>query len=243
MSQKFITTGNKIELSLTKHGKVSVRETQPAYLSRFVQWTEPYMAQIALPVCNGQYVEMGSGDEYQLTFYTLKGLYRCEAVVIGQQGIQQTVIMKLVSEVEKYERRKFYRMDCILPMTYAVLTREQIKRCKELAGNDVKEQKRFLREQLASEAEFSYATILDISGGGMRFNSKAHQQAEAVLLLCPDFPEDIKRKLPLLPARVISSSPIKNREDVYENRVEYIDISADERKILICYIFQKEREK
>lgn len=242
MSQKFITAGTKVELSLTKHGRVSVKEAQPVYMSQFVQWTEPYVAQIMPPTDQGRHMEMGSGDEYQLTFYTWKGLYRCRAVVL-EQGMQQVVAVRLVSEVEKYERRRFYRMECILPMTYAVLTEEQKKQCMEFTDFETEGQKQALQEQLENETEFFHATVLDISGGGMRFNSKVRQQAEKILLLRPDVPEGIKQKLPLLLARVISSMPLKNRQEVYENRVEYVGISASERKALICYIFQEERKK
>lgn len=243
MSQKFITTGNKIELSLTKHGKISVKEEQPTYMSQFVQWAEEYVAQIAVPIYKGQHIGMSSGDEYLLTFYTPKGLYRCRAVVLEQNMQQPTAAVKLASEVEKYERRRFYRMGCIIPMTYAVLAGEQKERYAELMECGTEEERQIFREQFEKDAEFFDGTVLDISGGGMRFNSVLPQQAGVFLLLRPDLPDGVKNELPLLLARLISSLPTKNRQEVYENRVEYVDISAIQRKVLICYIFQEERKK
>ncbi len=243
MSQKFITTGNKIELCLTKHGKVSVKEEQPTYTSQFMQWTEEYVAQIAVPIYKGQHIGMSSGDEYLLTFYTTKGLYRCRAVVLEQSMQQPTTAVKLASEMEKYERRRFYRMGCIIPLTYAVLTAEQKEQYASLMECGTEEERLLLWEQFEENAEFFDGTVLDISGGGMRFNSVLPWQTGEFLLLRPDLPAQIRSELPLLLARLISSQPTKSRQEVYENRVEYIDISAVRRKVLICYIFQEERKK
>lgn len=242
MSQRLIATGNKIELSLIKRGRVSVKEKQPTYTSQFMQWAKEYVAQIAVPVCEGQRVRMDDGDEYLFIFYTSEGLYRCRAVVL-EQNTQQAVFVKLTSEMEKYERRRFYRMDCIIPMLYAVLTEEQKEQYMELLGCGTKEQRQSLWERITEDAEFFNGTVLDISGGGMRFNSGQPQQAEAFLLLRMELPEEAKNGLPLLLARLISSQPAKNRQDVYENRAEYFDISPIQRKALIYYIFQEERKK
>ena len=81
-----------------------------------------------------------------------------------------------------------------------------------------------LWEQFEENAEFFDGTVLDISGGGMRFNSVLPRQTGEFLLLRPDLPAQIRSELPLLLARLISSQPTKSRQEVYENRVEYIHL-------------------
>ncbi|MGN0506763.1 MAG: flagellar brake protein [Lachnospiraceae bacterium] len=246
MAQELIFIGNKIELSLLKHGGIFVKEERPKYSSQFLQWLERSVAQIAVPMYRGQRIPMRVGDEYLLTFYTPKGLYRCTGIILEQstKGQLPVASVRMSSELEKYQRRQFYRMECILPMNYAVLTKDQKKLYTELENCTTEERKALLKEQIANEKiEFFEGTVLDISGGGMRFNSGMQHQENDTLLLEPELPEQTRKKIPLLFARVISSSPVPYRNSVYDNRIEYVDISSQERETMICYIFQTEREK
>lgn len=246
MAQEFIIIGNKIEMKLVKQGSISVKDDKPVYISQFVQWTKERVAQIAVPMYKGQRIPVRVGDEYQLTFYTPKGLYRCLAVILEQSvhGQLPTSSVRLASDMEKYQRRQFYRMECILPLTYAVLTEEQKKLYTDFRECTEPEQKEALRLKIQMEPiEFFEGTALDISGGGMRFNSAIQQSENDTLLLMPELPQATRQKVPFLFARLISSSPLQKKEAVFDNRVEYIDISVKERELLICYIFKEERER
>lgn len=245
MEQKRIFVGNKIEMRLIRSGRSLINEEQ-AYSSQFVQWKNQFVAQIAVPMHQGKRIRIRVGDEYLLTFYTPKGLYRCNGIVLEQSVMGQlpTASLKLSSELEKYQRRQFYRMECIIPMQYAVITVEQKKMFHELTESILPERKALIQEQIGHENITYYdGTILDISGGGMRFNSEVRHNEQDILLLHPQLPKDVLKKIPILLGRVISSSPVLYRTNVFDNRIEYIEVTPKERELLICYIFKAEREK
>lgn len=246
VSKDLIGIGNKIMLRLVKHGGVTCQEEQPAYVSQFLQWSEDHQAQIAMPIHQGHLVPMELRDEYLLNFYTSKGLYQCRAVVLERKrlGNIAAVEMKLISDLEKFQRRQYYRMECVLPLQFAALTEEQGDWYRELKNCMSAERKAQLKNQLdAQKILYQNATILDISGGGMRFNAKERQVPGTLLSLRLSFDEELKEKIPILLAKVLLSEPLQNREEVYDNRIEFLYLSNAERERIICYIFKEERSK
>lgn len=246
VSKDLIGIGNKIMLRLVKHGGVTCQEEQTTYVSQFLQWSEDHQAQIAMPIHQGQFVLMNLRDEYLLNFYTSKGLYQCRAVVMERKRLGNIAVveMKLISDLEKFQRRQYYRMECVLPMQFAALTEEQSDWYLELKNCMSAERKEQLRNQLdAQKIQYQEATILDISGGGMRFNSSQRQTPGTMLSLRLSFDEELKEKIPVLLAKVLLSEPLQNREEVYDNRIEFLHLSNAERERIICYIFKEERSK
>ena len=107
------------------------------------------------------------------------------------------------------------------------------------------EQKQAVEKKLENQGiSFQNATVLDISGGGMRFNTFLQQEPGDIMLLRPAFPELVRKRIPVLLGRVISSRKIPNKEpETFDNRVEYIEISPAEQEQIITYIFKEERDK
>jgi len=62
--------------------------------------------------------------------------------------------------------------------------------------------------------------------------------------LQPALPETVRKKLPFLFGRIISSQRIPNKEPVsFDNRVEFVEITSVEQEQIITYIFKEERDK
>ena len=43
--------------------------------------------------------------------------------------------------------------------------------------------------------------------------------------------------------KVLKSSPIENREDQFENRIQFVNMVNDDREAIIKYIFEEERKQ
>lgn len=246
MAKDVISVGNKISIKLIKSGSIVTRSEQEAYISQFLQWIDSNTVQIAIPISKGHLIALEVSNEYLLSFYTSKGLFQCRAIVLERSKQSNVAVanMKLVSDLEKYQRRQYYRMECIIPLTYAVITESQKKLYLDLKNCINEERRKLVEEQIQmEEIKFFNGTILDISGGGMRFNSEAQHSNNEFLILKPKLNEEITKRIPYFFARVISSSPIRNREKVFDNRIEFIEIKNSEREQIICYIFKEEREK
>ena len=130
-------------------------------------------------------------------------------------------------------------------MSYAVLTDVQKNLYRERKRSLSLEQKLDIEKKLENQAMvFQKGTVLDISGGGMRFNTGVQQKRGDILLLQPALPEALRKKIPFLFGCIISSRRIPNKEPVtFDNRIEFVEISSSEQEQIITYIFKEERDK
>lgn len=249
MANEVIQIGNKIEMrAISKRTMAEATPDAIVYVSQFLQWADINVATIAIPTYKGLLVPLRVDDVYELQFITRNGLYRCRGKIIKRSKLSgniATAEVKFISAMEKFQRRQFYRMNCIIPMNYSVLTEGQRELYKEKKRCLTLEQKLAIEKKLENqEMVFQKATVLDISGGGMRFNSSAQQNPEDICLLQPALPEIVRKKIPFLFGRIISSRRIPNKEPItYDNRVEFVEITPAEQEQIITYIFKEERDK
>ena len=249
MANDIIQIGCKIEMRAADKRSLSVTESEPdLYISQILQWSDMNVASIAVPSFKGHLVPLRVDGIYELQFVTRGGLYRCRGQILKRNktaGNIATAEIKIISALEKYQRRQFYRMNCIMSMNYSVLTEVQRELYKEKKKCLSLEQKLLIEKKLENqEMEFQKAIVLDISGGGMRFNSAVQQETGDVCLLQPALPEVVRKRIPFLFGRIISSRRIPNREPItFDNRVEFVEISPSEQEQIITYIFKEERDK
>lgn len=248
MANEIIQVGNKIEMRPVQKWNSEDNGLIQPYISQFIEWTDYNAALIAIPWYQGQLVPLHPDDEYSLCFYAKGGLYQCKAVVLRRTKKESNIAMaevKFTSDLEKIQRRQFYRMDCMAPLKYAALTMPQLDMYVELKYCMYQDRKQELEKLLAQEnLEFKMGTVLDISGGGMRFNSPEQNVVNSVLVLMPQMPYDDQQRLSLLFGRVIASNRLTKKEQVvFDNRIEFVRIRPAEQERIITYIFKEEREK
>ncbi|MBQ8632868.1 MAG: flagellar brake protein [Lachnospiraceae bacterium] len=249
MANDVIQIGCKIEMRIVDRRSIQTVFSEPdVYVSQFLQWSDNNVASIAIPTFKGHLVPLRVDDVYDLQFVTRGGLYRCRGQIIKRSkngGNIATADVKFISALEKFQRRQFYRMNCIISMNYSVLNDVQKELYKEKKRCLSLEQKLQIEKKLENqEMEFQKAIVLDISGGGMRFNSPVQQEAGDVCLLQPALPEAVRKRIPFLFGRIISSRRIPNRDPItFDNRVEFVEISSSEQEQIITYIFKEERDK
>ncbi len=207
-----ISLGDKVELltELDSEGE------QEHYFSS-IQEIEDNKLIIAAPIVKGKIEPLEVDTDYGICIYTKKGLYRCEVQLVSREKKGNLFLLNFitVTEIVKYQRRQYYRMDCIIKFTFK--------------GVDKK---------------WYDAVILDISGGGIRFstNSKVEQGDYILNNIKFDLKGNVIDML--VYGNVIninhnaSSSALK-----YEVRVAFEDISKVDRENIIKYIFDEERRR
>jgi len=249
MANEIIQIGNKIEMrEVVRLIQSEENADQHVYVSQFLHWEDKNLAAIAVPSYKGRLVQLRVDDVFELRFFTKGGLYRCRGKIVKRDRSTENIAIayiRFVSALEKYQRRQFYRMDCITPMIFAKLTKEQKELYKEKKRSFSQEHKQSIDKKLESqEIIFQRGVMLDISGGGMRFNSSTQQEEESILFLQPAFPEYMRKRVPYLFGRVISSRKIQHKEPVaFDNRIEFTEITSMEQEQIITYIFKEERDK
>ncbi len=237
-----IETGTKLELKKIRH--VDSAE-EISYISRFLYQKSADEAVIEMPTKGGVLVPLTPEELFQVCFYTNKGLYQCQSQVVSRyyEDKLPVAVIRLRSEFEKLQRRQYYRMESLLHMEFRTVSKQELERLlvqKNAVGNGPA---RKSEEAAEAVSRFYTGVTLDISGGGVRFNSEYAAQDGDVIALRIAFLSEDAQKLQLLFAKVLTVSPVQNRSGWYEHRVEFVCISNAERESIIRYIFLEERKR
>lgn len=237
-----IETGTKLDLKKIRHVDFS---EDISYVSRFLYQKSADEAVIEMPVKGGSLVALEPGDLFQVCFYTNKGLYQCQCQVVSRhyEDSLPVAVIKFRSEFEKLQRRQYYRMECLLQMEFKTLTEEEY--------DDLLFLKSVPKNQLAEETgkestgpeRFYSGVSLDISGGGLRFNSGHPAESGDIIAIRIAFLSEETKSLQMLFAKVLTVTPVQNRSGMFEHRVEFVSISNTERECIIRYIFLEERKR
>lgn len=222
MEQNLVLAGKKIELAEIPRTFEIPAEPQ-VYHGQFLEWCRKDELKITMSPEKewGNLIE--PGKLYLICLYTVKGLFQCKAAIrdCETQGEQFVVQLQIQSGLEKYQRRHFYRMVCALNCTYQI----------------IKEEAEQTKEELFS------GVILDLSGGGFRFNTDRTMEPGTQILLQMHTNLPKLTEQPWLKARILSAVPLAHKKGLIEHRAEFVGIHTEEREAVIQYIFLKERKR
>lgn len=233
MIEKIISPGDKLEMKST----VSVvlpdgTEGIKTYKSSVFDVLDDGQIEIVMPTEQTKLVLLPVDGEYDVCFFSHGGMYRADVRIVDRQKVNGTyiIVTELISNLHKYQRREYYRFNCIVEMT-----------AREMSHQETEAFSKGLT-YLVSEKNMDRGVIVDISGGGTRFVSK-QQFVEGHIILMKFTLSIMDKERPfLLAAKVIYSGEIENRKDEYENRVKFEFIDNTTREEIIKYIFDEERK-
>jgi c-di-GMP-binding flagellar brake protein YcgR len=237
MHNEIISIGDKIDIKpLDNEGKpVHGART---FASQLVNIESSDTIHITAPIVHNKIMVLNVGRYFNLCFYTAKGLYQCNCVVLSNYKDNKTVVseVRLTSKLEKFQRRQYYRLECIHDIEYRMISIDEENQLKEHDSNDH-------NKENANKYTWIKGAVIDISGGGARMSSAVEQKKG----------DQIKIKLELvignnlrcmeLDAVVVASAKVMNRRDVFEHRVQFNNISHKDRDDLIKYIFEQDRRR
>ena len=233
MISKYIHVGDKLELtsvrkSVNEYGEV-VRKT---YKSELYEIESEDTIRIAMPMEQTKLVLLPVDGEYSLCFYTPNGLYQCLARVAERYKSNKLYVleMELETDLQRYQRREYYRLNTILDMKCKVLTEGEV--------NNLTEQV----EIFDTDLTFDNGIMVDISGGGARFiSSVQYQEHSLIRFVFSLFVNGCMTEYRLI-GRILKSQPIVNKENKFENRIKFENMVTEERESIIKYIFEEERK-
>ena len=233
MIEKFISAGDKVEMKSTvdvvlPDGTKGIR----LYKTSVYDVLDDGRLEIVMPMEQSRLVLLPVGGEYDVCFFSHGSMYKADVRIVDRQKINGTYIIlaEMLTNLHKYQRREYYRFNCIIEMEARELSKEEIEAFKEADG------------AVIEEREMNRGVIVDISGGGLRFVSRRLYECGSIILLSFKLPIADCEKSFTLAAQVILSKEIENRRDEYENRVKFVYINNQTREEIIKYIFDEERK-
>lgn len=239
-----IQVGDKLEL--VQAGLEEDKKKQ--YVSQVLDFIGTDKAKIAMPMENLKIIPLSIGDKYELSFHTTAGLFQCNCDVVDRykEGNIYILVVQFTSALERCQRRQFYRLENIIDIRYRIFSEEEESLLNRLKNDEfVSEVARNACEKALEKVKGSWhdATITNISGGGVRFNSKEELPKEGKMYINIPIEINSQELLMELKARIVTTNSIFNRSGLYETRVEFVEIPLDDREYIVKYIFEQERRK
>ena len=239
MVTDLLQTGNKIDIcSLDKSELRRAENGKVPILTSYLETVEENGdLVIQMPVYKGKIVLLSLGARYEMMFYTRRGLYRGVCQVIDRYKEDNTFMVKVVlkSGLNKFQRREYFRLECILGMQAYELEREEaLKLDGPQLEAHVREPEIFMTEEKA--------VIVDISGGGIRFiTDKKHEEGDCLAVRTWLKNENIDQPM-LVVVSIVSCRQATPNMERYETRAEYLHLNEKLRETIIKYIFDEDRK-
>ncbi|OLN33486.1 flagellar brake protein [Desulfosporosinus metallidurans] len=161
----------------------------------------------------GEVVPLREGTKVKLTFWDEVAAYSFEAKIMQRIAVPVSLfVLELPDSISKVQRRNFVRVPAFYPITFRTVTREGL-------------------------SDLYKGTMLDLSGGGMRFSTKERVENKSLLY--------VQLTLPIgeiqSPVRVCRAEQIED-SNRYSVSVQFHEISERERDRIIRCVFDIQRE-
>ena len=227
--------GAKVDIrylqSVANHGR---SDDDDHYVSGIHDIEEDGTLELEMPMRGGKVVLVPMGIRYEFVFTMDKKLYKADADIVGRfrKGGFSLVRAKLVSPVEKFQRREYYRLDLMLPLDFISLD--------DRAGELTKMAD--IRQLIEGRSDLvvGSGTILNISGGGLRFMTDS--DLDEIPYLFMRFAIEIgdqKRIIALIGQILAKDDNEDQKHRSYRVRILYKDTRCQD--LIIRFIFEQER--
>lgn len=192
--------------------------------------------ELNMPTDEGKMVMFNVGFECQFYFYTSKGLYTCEAVIIDRYKKDNFYLLaaRIKTALKKFQRREFFRLECLIDFMYYKITKEvaELETTEELfeeiANPDYIEQKCLARTK-------------DISGGGVRFIAMEQLEVGTKILTVIRLANSKVDHMFYLVTEIIASDPVENVQGLWRTRAKFEFKNIKDRDLIIRYVFEEDR--
>ena len=225
--------GDRIELMHIKSA-IGRKVSDKKYGSQLLDFDGDRTAKIAMPISEGKVIPLEIDDDYNLCFFTNSGLYQCTAQIKKRYTENRMYVMDVIflTPLKKFQRRKFYRLDCLFPIRYRIVPKEQFEKKNEAEQDNEKD-----------EILWEEGTISDLSGGGIRFHGNVEcKKGDFVEIVLP-----LSLQSGIIPLslymKVVSCVHFEGSRVAYETRGEFLNINEKERETVINYVFEEQRRR
>lgn len=242
MVRDVVAIGDKVELKLMDKNEDAVKKI---YKSKVLDFKDYASVIIAMPIIKGRVIPLSVGDKYSLRFFTQTGLYECKGLITDRANDDKVYILtvELTSALEKYQRRQFFRLSCVLDTDYYIATEAELTLRYKLKQNIFKspEDKQACIDALEQcKKEWQQGIVVDLSGGGARLMSENIHDVGSTMQMQIHFNSKVSMKSDCLMGVIISKEKMTNRVGFYEYRVQFLELHKEDRESIIKYIFEEE---
>lgn len=201
----------KLVLGLAVEIVVSEGEYEGIYRTRIEEVGERILA-VGAPFDHGEVVPLREGTKIKLTFWDEAAAYSFEGTIMQRIAVPIPMfVLELPDSVAKVQRRNFVRVPAFYPVSFRSVTREGL-------------------------SDNQKGTMIDLSGGGLRFLTKQPVENKALLYVLITLPRGEMKT----PVRVCRAEKMEGSKH-YTVSVEFHDIAERDRDQIIRCVFDIQR--
>lgn len=171
-------------------------------------------------ICYGLYIL--SCEKLYLTYVSI-----CSSYTENEKNI---ATLEIVSPMEQVQRRMHERVSCHARIAFRQVSKESISE----EGLHHKEQIEFLSPEYED-------SMVDLSGGGIRFTTKREVKTGDYLYVTFEIEQGEQPITMTVIGQVVYAEKLRNEQDYFDVRMKYVGISEQEKKQIIHFVFQLER--
>lgn len=234
-----INPGDKIDIQLTyqlEQSKMGQDVEVKIYKSSVFDFVSDTEIEITMPTEGSKVVLFQNGLRLRMLYYTQKGLYECLGVVENRYKKNNilTLVVDIKTPPQKFQRREFYRVNCLIDMQYYKISEEVADLdTTEAVFAEIQNPEYIGREKKTS--------IQDISGGGIRFISDEKFEKDSYILAVIRLTNEKIDNTFYLVCRIVSSEEVEYMTDKYSNRAKFNFKDIKDREAIVRYVFEEER--
>ncbi len=239
MVEKLLHLGDKTDIRMVQQAE---RQSQTGvsahiYKSQVNDITSSGEIEVTMPIEQGKVVLLPLGVRYEFVFYTNGGLYHGIGRIKERYKKDNiyVLLIELQSQLEKFQRREYYRFPCLMDILFYQISPEDAKR---MPADRLLQQ--FREDGSAKDAQ-KQAMLLDLSGGGARVIGKDVLERDSYILMVIRLSTSSMDKQYFIKGHVLSSEEAENRWGKIETRVQFIFHDNQMQEEIIRYIFEEER--
>ena len=236
MITKFIQEGCKLELQALERSKtLGADAPKKTYVTKLYEIVTDDTMEVLMPMEQGKLILLSVDQEFDCVFYGQNSLYQCVVRISDRYKSNNVYILllEIVSNLRKYQRREYYRFSCVLEMGSRNLEKDEL---------EVLEEKPNALPIPEKAIPMKNSVIVDISGGGLRFISSEKYDPESFIYCSYNLIINGEKKKYEVVGKVLASKELENRRGTYEHRVQYYNMDSKTREEIIKYIFEEERK-
>ena len=234
MFSKYVSIGDRVELqSVSRGGEDTGSPAGRVYTSVVQDILSEDSIEIRMPIEKSKLILLPVDGEFDMIFYGASGMYQCLARVTDRYKSNNVFLlqMELTTNLQRYQRREFYRLRCALEMHTRLLEESEIQAMESLEPYT-----------LEKSLPLKQSVAVGISGGGIRFLTTEYYEPGSFLYCCYHLNNGGEHKKYEIVCKVLSTVEVEKHPGTYEHRVQYYDMDPDTREEIIKYIFEEERK-
>ena len=239
MVLKDIKPGLKVNIRLMQEVNREANKEGPAanvYISRVFDITDNGLLELDMPTKEGKLLLLPINVRYEFVFISEGGMYKAEGTIRERfkRGNFYLLRAQLLTKLVKFQRREYYRLNCLIPVVFSGVAdkAEEFERMSDIYS--------YLESEPPSVDDTVNATIVDISGGGIR--AVAEKKIDGFNYCIIQFSINVRGEqldLELL-AKLIAVQKLEDSKN-YSYRFKFLFKDSKLQETLIRFIFEEER--